>query len=89
MTHLIIGTDDVAIAALRSQLREDDPVTEIQLKSARDFDKDHLSDAPKVYVVGDFPEIVAAYGDRIQNVKSPEVAEIQEDEVIVSKRKSK
>lgn len=75
MTRLIIGTDDAAIAALLPKLREEDPAGEIQLKSARDFDPKRLSDAPKVYVVGDFPEIVEAYGDRVQSVVQTEAAQ--------------
>lgn len=65
MTHLVIGTDDALIASLREKLRGEDPSSEIQLKSARDFDAAQLSDAPKVYVVGYFPDIVAAYGEKV------------------------
>lgn len=87
MTHLIIGTDDAAIGTLRAQLREADPAAEIQLKSARDFDPQSLSDAPKVYVVGDFPEIVAAYGDRVQGQAITGTDAVADETTTTSKKK--
>lgn len=87
MTHLIIGTCDAAIAALRTELREADPSAEIQLKTARDFDPERLSDAHKVYIVGDFPEIATAYGDRVQRVVSLEKAEATTADSAPSKKR--
>ena len=71
--HLIIGTDGDKISALVAKIRQVDQTGEIQLQHAAEFNPDRLSPASKVYVVGDFPHIVTAYGDKVQKLEDIEI----------------
>lgn len=63
MTILIYGANARENEALARSLRENDKSVKIGYRNPHYFNE--IEGADQVYVLGDFPAIVAAYGDKV------------------------